>query len=695
MTQQHLHQHPRSAYDGSLFRIHQLLLGRLVETPLPPSPHPSSSHLLSTSHPHQSVASFLPLFPTIHALHSKFFLGSPSSQGALRRRTGMRVDADTDTFSRGFADGEGEDDPGSESAIEMNLVRQGSQSDAPEEGEAARRLRERLAEPGRSVATSGWVTTASCIRVSHVLSLVLSALLVCLYSLHGTYVISPGTVPKDLSIGSGAVRGQITASYLGVVLALDRPEGNYSSDIVFPGYMPKESILLVSLSSATTLEDVVPKECNATAPKYPAFPIPPPQFDPSDLSWDYLFSSSSSVWTSVGASSVSCSVPVKRLTVTDDNLSLGLVTAKVRTDGTHLHAPPAQTWHSSVTTLANAILNNRDTAVINALMYGVRAPPPVDDPSEWYGTWQGSEEGYIMSRSESWSWTATLRSPNSLLRRTLHIFLSTIHFFTVFASTALVVRVLTTSGVALAYPIITFLISRRILPSSSLYNLNMSYPWLGLSISAYQRAGDRSFTRSIVVPHIVRLLVIYVIYELAYTLFTPALLGKSYPSSLPVILNAWVMLSEYFGMIFVRTAESAYFFPKAIFWYWMVFMAYFYMAPYGFSGVAATAAAVAGLNLMFWTIIVLELPKFRSGIIDEGREREVWNGLPWRQWEGAIPGDWTMFMGLDERADPVGGDDEEDGVIGGTIANVNVGMRRRQGGGAAESVDEEAPDQAV
>lgn len=138
-----------------------------------------------------------------------------------------------------------------------------------------------------------------------------------------------------------------------------------------------------------------------------------------------------------------------------------------------------------------------------------------------------------------------------------------------------------------------------------------------------------------------------------FSAWSVVLYAKSIPEALPVWIFGFAMIIEYFSMVFVRSALSVHFFPRVTLLYFVCYHAYFYSVPYGFFGVALIPLFFFIIHAMLYTIIGLEVPKSARGVLSVACPREVFNRLSWQAPSAAIPQEWTIFLPLNSRLNPL------------------------------------------
>jgi len=293
-----------------------------------------------------------------------------------------------------------------------------------------------------------------------------------------------------------------------------------------------------------------------------------------------------------------------------------------------------------------------DAAIINQLMYGVRN---VD------GSYR---DGFLlnMETEERWSWRrefmeyAEPRSSEDPISGWFGmkigvLFLSLLSFFLITSISALIVRILTSSGVVLMFPIFAWL---RLLgvPGADDRILSLSYPWIG-------RARNVARLRNIypeshlIFAHLAKIALFYVMYEASQAAWSVVLYGKSLPDGLPVWVYGFAMIWEYFSIIFVRSALSAFFFPRISLLYFLCFHFYVYSVPYGFFDCAFIPFFFMMLHAMLYSLLAFEIPAARRGATSLECPREVYSRISWPEWTASLPQEWTLFLPLNSRYIPL------------------------------------------
>jgi len=290
-----------------------------------------------------------------------------------------------------------------------------------------------------------------------------------------------------------------------------------------------------------------------------------------------------------------------------------------------------------------------DSVIINQFMYGIR------------GSSGSLQTGYLqnLETKERWGWTKQqLESYDGndsvadwILKKIGALIMSLLAFFLITTVTSLIVRVLTSSGVVLMFPLFSFFRSLGMSGADERI-LALSYPWIG---SARTAIANRQIhpQNHLIWAHVSKILLYYVMYEACQAAWSVVLYAKSIPEALPVWIYGLAMILEYFSMVFVRSAMSAHFFPRISLLYFLAYHLYFYSVPYGFFDVALIPLFMFLMHAMLYTILAFEVSSSSSGVISVETPREVYNKLSWPEWSAQLPSEWTMFLPLNARHIPL------------------------------------------
>lgn len=283
----------------------------------------------------------------------------------------------------------------------------------------------------------------------------------------------------------------------------------------------------------------------------------------------------------------------------------------------------------------SAAFTGYDAPVINQLMYGV-----LNTTKSYPNAFRN---GFLMNMdtTEHWAWHKELLSEYEettgflnifrhpvdwILHKAGTLFVSCLSFFLITSVTALIVRVLTTSGVVLMYPLFSCFRRYFGLNGASERILGLSYPWMGLALQRASNPPPRSsesrqhsisnyLVKHMLTSHISKVALYYIMYEACQAAWSTILYAKSVPDGLPIYLYGLTMIWEYFSMIFMRSALTIFFFPRCI---WLLFLAYhfyFHSVPYAYFDVALIPLLTFSTQAMIYCVLMLETRVHRSGLV--------------------------------------------------------------------------------
>jgi hypothetical protein len=198
-----------------------------------------------------------------------------------------------------------------------------------------------------------------------------------------------------------------------------------------------------------------------------------------------------------------------------------------------------------------------------------------------------------------------------------------------------------------------------------------------------------------------KIVLYYVMYEACQAAWSVVLYSKSIPEALPVWIYGLgelchvpsssrflknelltfmknfdtAMITEYFSMVFVRSAISVHFFPRIVLLYFLLYHFYFYSVSYGYFDLALIPLSLFMMHAMLFTIF-LEAPNVTRGTISVECPREVFNKLSWPTFSAGLPSEWTIFLPLNSRQTPL--HDIQDVQEGPTVPPVREGADIRE-----------------
>mmetsp|Transcript_19258 Transcript_19258/g.56018 ORF Transcript_19258/g.56018 Transcript_19258/m.56018 type:complete len:593 (-) Transcript_19258:17-1795(-) len=254
---------------------------------------------------------------------------------------------------------------------------------------------------------------------------------------------------------------------------------------------------------------------------------------------------------------------------------------------------------------------------------------------------------------ESWGWGTSILPPEggrslaaaagfkaSVLLQALAAF-----FFTA-TVTAMMVRMLISSGVIIMFPLF-FCLRRLGLAALDMNILTLSYPWLGVPVEILRR--QRKPVAPLIVAHIVRVIVLYSMYEASQIAWGLWMYDKPFPVGMQLEVYALIMIWEYFAMIYLRSAAGIYYLPKFALVYFLGFHFYFYAYPYAYFDVALLVAYLLTMHSLVYGVTHFEVPAASRLEVSFEQPRAFYTELPWPSWHAALPPSWTLFLPLNAR----------------------------------------------
>jgi len=280
-------------------------------------------------------------------------------------------------------------------------------------------------------------------------------------------------------------------------------------------------------------------------------------------------------------------------------------------------------------------LGGVDIAVQNMLMQTVRTNGLLKTRLNDYYAWSDFD---IVQYRDLTEW---------LIFKTSVLLMSLFSFFALSSTTALLVRILISSGVVLIFPLFWLfgvpIFNNRI--------ISLSYPWLGVPIEML-RANNQS-PYPFIMGHCAKIVLYYTLYEAAQFTFSLWFYGSPYPGQKELWLYAIIMFWEYYSMIYVRTKMSIALFPRASLALFLIYHFYLYSCPGGFHSLALLVMFLFLAWLMAATVRKYEVPGFARGDISIEAPRALINMVPWPTWQQALPPDESLFQPVQRRLESV------------------------------------------
>ena len=292
-----------------------------------------------------------------------------------------------------------------------------------------------------------------------------------------------------------------------------------------------------------------------------------------------------------------------------------------------------------------ASLAGMDTVLINQLMYGLDSNALLRNKQTgelWsWNSFRINNDRRSKIKNSFGNWFVDRLAVSCL------IFL----FFAVMSGiTAVVIRVLVSSGVVLVFPIF-YALSLAGIQSLDLGIVIISYPWLGVEVGQLIRL-SRS-TCPYICAHLLFLLVLYIVFELSQVSFATVVYRRSYPAGLPLVVASGLMVLEYFSLVYIRSLASIQYFPKIVWLNFWLFHHYYYVTSYGFTYIAVSLCSLATLYAMMWFVTNVEVKALESGMIsaDLTRAKYATSAVP--SWAGSLAPLYSVFQVVDGPFFPV------------------------------------------
>lgn len=279
-----------------------------------------------------------------------------------------------------------------------------------------------------------------------------------------------------------------------------------------------------------------------------------------------------------------------------------------------------------------------DVAILNNVMFTV------------------NRDAYMKSRFGDlfyWDTRDTLTSWVGIdwIKRKLNILLLSLLAFTFLTTTtAMLVRVLISSGVILVFPLFWFI------QTVASVNINMrivtiSYPWIGLPMQLI-RLRNQS-TTPFIIAHLSRVIIYYIMYIGTQNMFIKWFYRNNSLGQQQLWLYAVMMLWEYYSMLYVRATGSIVLFPRASLALFLLFHFYYYSYPAGFHLLALLVMFCFLLFLKVYCIRKFEIKAYQQGLVSLDQPRMLYNALPWPSWRADLAPDYTLFMPVTTEATTV------------------------------------------
>lgn len=220
-------------------------------------------------------------------------------------------------------------------------------------------------------------------------------------------------------------------------------------------------------------------------------------------------------------------------------------------------------------------------------------------------------------------------------------------FFFVSTISALLVRVLISSGVVIIFPFLKLMEYFGLVGFDMVRAMSMAYPWIGIPMEVI-RHRQQSFT-PFLIGHFSKVVLYYFLYESAQAVYASWFYRGDSPQEKALWLFAVMMIIEYYSMVYLRAALSIQLFPRVAMALFLIYHFYYYSCPTGFHMLALFIVFLIMCFMMVFCVRVFEVKAFTDGNINLDSPRMLYNALPWPMWRAALPQELTIFMPLNMR----------------------------------------------
>jgi len=219
-------------------------------------------------------------------------------------------------------------------------------------------------------------------------------------------------------------------------------------------------------------------------------------------------------------------------------------------------------------------------------------------------------------------------------------------FFIVSHTTALLVRVLISTGAIIMYAVLYC--TGEGLVANRMRHLTLAYPWLGVPIEMYIARSESPVP--FISAQIQRIVCYYMLYEALQFASSVWFYDNSQPGQKELWLFAAMMFWEYYVLLYVRSVESIILFPRALFAAFALYHVYLYSFPMGFHMLALMCLMSFVGYLMIFCLRHYESKAYNRGVVTGDQPRAFSNRVSWPQWSHSIAPDFTLFMPVQVRS---------------------------------------------
>eukprot|EP00968_Pinguiococcus_pyrenoidosus_P000127 scaffold10_cov257-Pinguiococcus_pyrenoidosus.AAC.41 len=213
-------------------------------------------------------------------------------------------------------------------------------------------------------------------------------------------------------------------------------------------------------------------------------------------------------------------------------------------------------------------------------------------------------------------------------------------------TTAMLVRHLIASGVALVIPMLAFMqafcgmhVDENVVAAS--------YPWLVLPMRQMRQPS------LIVAGHLGFLVVMYTMYEASQALWANWLYPRLVANGTYLWLFALVMVLEYYSMVFLRSKAAIGFTPRMLMGCLLCYHLYIYSFPAGFFRPVLMLLCSVCAHICIYSCFRLEKAALLSGEVSFEQPRGAFFRLPYPVWQADLPPLWSVFVPPNETSTTV------------------------------------------
>jgi len=286
--------------------------------------------------------------------------------------------------------------------------------------------------------------------------------------------------------------------------------------------------------------------------------------------------------------------------------------------------------------LAHSLLGN-DEIIVNQFMHGLKSDGVLRNVQ--------SHEMWAWNLSNPFSWLKYERwRPARILLNLSALWRAVVALLLISCMTALIVRILISSGVVIMFPVFYFLRQLGYL-NADVRLIGMAYPWLGSEIEVLTES--RQPTAPLIRSHLISVVITYSAYEACQFAWRRWVYGfKPLPQGVEMRVFALLMFVEYFLLVYARDAMTIRYLPRLLCGALVIFHVYIFAVPYAFASAASWMLWEFCVFWMAFFVLECESKALRRGTVSIDNPRAFFTLLPSPQWLTALPPIWSVFHEL-------------------------------------------------